>query len=141
MLEQELRCGRWRQHAAPIWAPRRGGTAGFDTVVDTFGLCSYDDPVAALVALQRATRPGGRILLLEHGRSHYDWLNRLLDKYAARHLDRWGCSWNRDYLAVIDAAGLQVTTLRRFHFGTTYFVVATPSLSLARAAPPAPGEH
>ena len=109
----------------------------YDTVVDTFGLCSVDDPVAALVAIQRATRRDGKILLLEHGRGHYDWLNRLLDRYAARHLERWGCSWNRDYEAVMAEAGLRVETLRRFHFGTTFMVVAKPDPTLAAPPPDA----
>lgn len=41
----------------------------FDTVVDTFGLCSFDDPVVVLKELQRVCKPDGKILLLEHGRS------------------------------------------------------------------------
>lgn len=41
----------------------------FDTVVDTFGLCSFDDPIAVLKELQRVCKPNGKILLLEHGRS------------------------------------------------------------------------
>jgi methyltransferase OMS1 len=41
----------------------------FDTVVDTFGLCSFDDPVKVLKELQRVCKPDGKILLLEHGRS------------------------------------------------------------------------
>jgi methyltransferase OMS1 len=41
----------------------------FDTVVDTFGLCSYDDPVVVLKEMKRVCKPDGKILLLEHGRS------------------------------------------------------------------------
>ena len=109
-------------------------TGCYDTVVDTFGLCSVDDPVAALKAMQRATKRDGAILLLEHGRGHYAWLNNLLDRYAERHLLRWGCSWNRDYGAVMEDAGLVVESVRRFHFGTTYMVVARPNPDLAETA-------
>jgi methyltransferase OMS1 len=109
-------------------------TGCYDTVVDTFGLCSVDDPVAALKAMQRATKHDGAILLLEHGRGHYAWLNDLLDRYAERHLLRWGCSWNRDYGAVMEDAGLVVESVRRFHFGTTYMVVARPNPDLAETA-------
>ena len=76
-----------------------------------------------------AVRPGGEVLLLEHGRAHYAWLNRLLDRHAAQHLLRWGCSWNRDYVRVIEQAGLEVVSLRRFHLGTTV-------LAVVRAPPP-----
>ncbi|KAH6569594.1 hypothetical protein BASA62_004760 [Batrachochytrium salamandrivorans] len=67
-------------------------TTAYDTVVDTFGLCSHTDPVAALKEMARVCRKGtGRILLLEHGRTRYwDWLNVVLDKFAADHALDWG---------------------------------------------------
>ncbi len=40
----------------------------FDTVVDTFGLCSYDDPVSVLKEMARCCKKDGKILLIEHGR-------------------------------------------------------------------------
>ena len=43
----------------------------FDTVIDTFGLCSYDDPVKVLKEMARVCKPEGKILLLEHGRSNH----------------------------------------------------------------------
>jgi len=103
--------------------------AQFDTVVDSFGLCSCDDPVGALKEMARVCVPaeqGGRILLLEHGRSTYDWLSRLLDGSAAKHAEKWGCWYNRDIEKLVADAGLQVETYRRFHFGTTHYIVASP---------------
>jgi methyltransferase OMS1, mitochondrial len=52
----------------------------FDTVVDTFGLCSYDDPVAVLKEMSRVCKSSGKILLIEHGRGSYDWINRIIDR-------------------------------------------------------------
>ncbi|KAI8925422.1 S-adenosyl-L-methionine-dependent methyltransferase [Entophlyctis helioformis] len=101
----------------------------FDTVVDTFGLCSHSDPVGALREMGRVCRPGGRILLLEHGRSELEWVNTMLDKGSAEHADRWGCWWNRDILGIVGEAGLQVHEVKRYHFGTTYCIVAGPPLS------------
>jgi methyltransferase OMS1 len=43
--------------------------SSFDAVVDTFSLCVFPDPAAALRSLSAALRPGGRALLLEHSRS------------------------------------------------------------------------
>ncbi len=63
--------------------------ASFDTVVDAFGLCSHEDPVQVLREASRVCRPDGRILLLEHGRSHYDWLNGRLDGSAEKHYGKW----------------------------------------------------
>ncbi|KAL4100415.1 hypothetical protein PRIC1_008209 [Phytophthora ramorum] len=100
----------------------------FDTVVDTFGLCSMDDSVRTLREMQRVCKPdGGRILLLEHGRSSYAWLSNILDKFADLHAQKWGCHWNRDILALVEQAGLEVETVHRFHFGTTYYIVAKPA--------------
>ena len=63
----------------------------YDTIVDTFGLCSFDDPTAVLKELQRVCKPDGKILLLEHGRSKsYSGLSSYLDKHAERHAKNWG---------------------------------------------------
>ncbi|KAG5181068.1 S-adenosyl-L-methionine-dependent methyltransferase, partial [Tribonema minus] len=45
----------------------RDGT--FDTVVDTFGLCVFGDPVAALREMGRVCATNGRVLLLENSKS------------------------------------------------------------------------
>eukprot|EP00050_Salpingoeca_kvevrii_P016432 m.55406 g.55406 ORF g.55406 m.55406 type:complete len:241 (-) comp6927_c0_seq3:75-797(-) len=96
--------------------------AAFDTVVDTFGLCSADDPVKMLRELKRVCR--GRILLLEHGASSWGWLNWYLDFRATAHAAHWGCFWNRDILALVEEAGLEVESIERRHMGTTYLIVA-----------------
>ncbi|RHY08265.1 hypothetical protein DYB26_004740 [Aphanomyces astaci] len=98
----------------------------FDTVVDTFALCSVDNPVRMLEEMQRVCKPNGRILLLEHGKSSYSWLTYVLDKFALKHAERWGCFWNRDILKIVADAGLEVESSYRFHFGTTYYIVARP---------------
>ena len=100
----------------------------FDSVVDTFGLCSFEDPVKALQEMERVCKDEGQTLLLEHGRSHYDWLNKILDKNAHRHTARWGCEWNRDIEAIVKEAGLEVVAKSRWHFGTTYMITAKPGL-------------
>ena len=100
----------------------------FDTVVDTFGLCSFDDPVAVLRELQRVCRPNGKILLLEHGRSKsYSGLSSYLDKHAERHAKNWGCVWNRDIDEILQSSGLKLEKLDTWHFGTTYYIVCRPS--------------
>ena len=109
----------------------------FDTVVDTFGLCSCDRPVQALREMARVCRPaeeGGQILLLQHGRSPYNWLTAILDRHAPRHAARWGCWWNRDMDEVVRQAGLQIIVSRRFHLGTSHYIVAAPPPRPAAAA-------
>lgn len=111
-----------------------GGAAGgwikpryFDTVVQTMGLCSMPDPVRTLRHLGSITEPQqGRILLLEHGRSYYEWLNRVLDNLAPAHATRHGCWWNRDIGQIVQESGLQVVEVQRWHLGTTWRVILKP---------------
>jgi methyltransferase OMS1 len=99
----------------------------FDTVVDTFGLCSYDDPVQVLNEMARVCKKEGKILLLEHGRSKsWDGLSQYLDKHAERHAKNWGCVWNRDLDEILEKAGLKLDKKSTWHFGTTYYVVCRP---------------
>ncbi|KAJ3213292.1 Methyltransferase-like protein 7B [Dinochytrium kinnereticum] len=100
--------------------------ASFDTVVDTFGLCSFSDPVASLKEMKRVCRADGKILLLEHGRSTWGWLNSALDKSAMDHAKEWGCWWNRDIEKMVKEAGLKIISCKRYHLGTTYSIVAVP---------------
>ncbi|RDW86416.1 class I SAM-dependent methyltransferase [Aspergillus mulundensis] len=103
------------------------GQGHYDTIVQTMGLCSMPDPAGALRHLGTITEPQhGRILLLEHGRSHYDWLNRVLDNLAPSHADRHGCWWNRDIGQIIRDSGLEVVEEERYHFGTTWRFVLRP---------------
>lgn len=99
----------------------------FDTVIQTMGLCSTPDPVELLRHLGSITEPqGGQILLLEHGRSHYDWLNKILDNLAPAHAHRHGCWWNRDIGQIIEQSGLEVVEIQRYHLGTTWRAVLKP---------------
>ena len=63
----------------------------FDTVVDTFGLCSFDDPVNALNEMARVCKGNGKILLLEHGKSEstYSFMGKILDDNAEKHAKHW----------------------------------------------------
>lgn len=98
----------------------------FDTVVDMFGLCSFDDPVRALREMSRVCRPGGKLLLIEHGRGCTPRVNNHLDKWAPRHAKNWGCWWNRDIRRIIRLSGLSVEQWSNKHFGTSHYIIAKP---------------
>lgn len=98
----------------------------FDTVIQTMGLCSESDPHQALKEMQRVCKRDGQILLLEHGRSTWPWLNHLLDGLAKSHAVRFGCWWNRDIGAILHNSGLIIETEERWHLGTTSFIIAKP---------------
>jgi SAM-dependent methyltransferase len=102
----------------------------FDTVVDMFGLCSFDDPVRALRELSRVCKPGGKLLLIEHGKGYTARINNHLDKWAPRHAKNWGCWWNRDIRRVIRLSGLSVEKWESKHFGTSHYIIAKPFKSM-----------
>ena len=97
----------------------------FDTVVSSLTLCTFPDPVAALREMTRVSRPDGRILLLEHGRSDREWLGHWQDQRADRHAQMLSCHWNREPLDLVRRAGLNPLTYRRTFFGIFHCIEAT----------------
>ncbi len=98
----------------------------YDTVVQTMGLCSASDPVGLLRNLGTCVKEEeGRILLLEHGRGKWEWLNSWLDKSAEEHAKKFGCWWNRDMREIVKESGLEVVkieTPKWLHGGTTWWI-------------------
>ena len=100
------------------------GDGSYDSVVETMSLCSTRTPDALLQSLGALVKPeSGRILLLEHGRSKFGFLNGWLDGSAEPHAEKFGCWWNRDVGALVERSGLEVLEMRRHHLGTTWWVV------------------
>ncbi|KAJ3383328.1 Methyltransferase-like protein 7B [Lobulomyces angularis] len=100
----------------------------FDSVVDTFGLCSCKDPVVTLKEMKRVCKKDGEILLLEHGRANgffKEFIDKILDKSSIDHATDWGCWWNRDIENLVKEAGLIVKEYHRYNFGTTYYIVCS----------------
>lgn len=114
---------------------------GYDTIIATMSLCSTLRPElflrnlatrlshrdsSAETAPTAATDSDGnwpsRILLLEHGRSHFSWINKLLDLTAPGHAQKYGCWWNRDVGTIAADSGLEVVDIRRRHLGTTWWL-------------------
>ena len=108
--------------ASPQAEQQLGGRK-FDTVVQTFALCSTEEPDALLRNLGNLLTDDGQILLLEHGRSHYDWVNRFLDSRAYPRAKKFGCWWNRDIGAVVEKSGLEIVEAKRYTLGTTWWFV------------------
>ncbi|MEW5317638.1 MAG: hypothetical protein WDW38_008920 [Sanguina aurantia] len=99
--------------------------ASFDTVLDTFSLCVFTQPAAALKEMARVLRPSGRLLLLEHARSE----NALLAAYQDVTADTVaalgkGCVWNQDVARLCAEAGLRVTQQQRHTAGTIIMIEA-----------------
>ncbi|KXZ44811.1 hypothetical protein GPECTOR_62g926 [Gonium pectorale] len=102
--------------------------SSFDSVVDTFSLCVFPDPQAALNEMARVVSPrssGGRVLLLEHARSDNPLLAAYQDATAGpvAALGK-GCVWNQDVEGMAARAGLEVLRSERAAGGTVELLVA-----------------
>ena len=89
--------------------------ATFDGVVASLVLCTVADPDQALAEVRRVLRPGGSLRFYEHVRATDPRLARWQDRLERQ----WGwlvggCHPNRDTVAAITAAGLQIVQLDRF---------------------------
>jgi methyltransferase OMS1 len=115
-----------QQSATDPITPPYGAQDGYDTVIQTMGLCSTHEPVKLLQNLEASTNENGQILLLEHGKSHYEWLNNMLDKTAPAHADEHGCWWNKDIGKIVEESGLEVVDIKRYNFGTTWWLQLRP---------------
>jgi SAM-dependent methyltransferase len=84
--------------------------ASFDTVLATLVFCTVDDAAAGLREVGRVLKPDGQFLFIEHVRADDPKLARWQDRLEKP----WGwcgrgCHPNRDTLAEIGGAGLEVT--------------------------------
>lgn len=88
----------------------------FDTAVSTLTLCSVTDPAQALAQLRRVLRPGGRLLLLEHGLAPEPgvarWQHRL---DGLQQVLACGCHLVRPMAALLTAQGFETRQLRQFY--------------------------
>lgn len=99
----------------------------FDTVVSSLSTCTFPKPVAALREMGRVCRTGGKILLLEHGRSDREWLGRWQDRHAHQFAKPLGCQWNRKSLDLVGRAGLKIKEAQPGFFGIFKQIEAAPA--------------
>jgi ubiquinone/menaquinone biosynthesis C-methylase UbiE len=96
----------------------------FDTTASSFVFCSVPDPVRGLRDVQRVTRPGGQVVLLEHVRAAnrvigkaMDWLNPLVVRLT-------GANINRDTVTNVSAAGLKPEGVETYGLGIIKLIEA-----------------
>jgi ubiquinone/menaquinone biosynthesis C-methylase UbiE len=92
----------------------------FDCAVSTFTLCSISNVEGALGEVYRVLKPGGRLLLLEHGLSPDPkvrrWQRRL------NRLEMWladGCHLDRDIRALVTAWPFAAVEIDEFYLEKT----------------------
>lgn len=99
----------------------------FDTVISALSTCSFQNPLKALGEMRRVCKPAGRILLIEHGRSSWEWVGRYQDRHVADMLNQSGCRWNQHPQELVRAAGLEIVHARRSFIGVFHTIEALPA--------------
>lgn len=111
--------------------PWAAGT--FDSVIGTLVFCSIPQPAKALAEIHRVLRPGGKLFLLDHVRSHRPGLAWLQDRLAPGWLRlTGGCNLNRDTEGMLRAAGFEVERRQVGYAGLLKLLVARVSTSSSR---------
>lgn len=139
---RELAGGRIRERGLPVTFVDLNGseiladTAGCDTAVSTFVLCTVPDPAATLLEIRRILRPSGTLLLAEHGHAPGAVMaqcQRLVE--PMQRLLAGGCNLTREPLELVEAAGFEVVSARQDYLGARspwgYLTVATARASTA----------
>ena len=113
----EFRCGDVKS-LSDIFDGRK-----FDCVIDTFSLCVFPDPIAAMQEAKNVLKPGGKILLLEHQDS---LLGKALDPTRGIADVIGTCRYNDDVLGLLKSAGFtRIESTKSYAAGFLLEVVAS----------------
>lgn len=99
----------------------------FDTVISSLSTCSFFKPVHALQEMRRVCRPDGRILLIEHGRSNWNWLGKYQDRHLHEQIEQGGCRWNQEPQELVKEAGLNILGAERTLLGILHTMTVSPA--------------
>jgi ubiquinone/menaquinone biosynthesis C-methylase UbiE len=99
----------------------------FDTVISSLSTCSFFNPIPALKEMRRVCKAEGKILLLEHGRSSWDWLGKYQDRHVHEQIEQGGCRWNQEPQELVREAGIKILQADRTLFGVFHSITAWPA--------------
>lgn len=77
----------------------------FDTVLCSCVFCSVPDPIQGLKEIRRVCKPEGRIIMLEHMRSHNKMVGKVMDIANVLTVTLWGANINRRTMENLTLAG------------------------------------
>jgi ubiquinone/menaquinone biosynthesis C-methylase UbiE len=101
----------------------------FDSAVATFVFCSVPDPVTCLREMGRVTKPGGRILLLDHVRIDGSLIGPFMDRLNSATVRLAGEHINHRMDEFVREAGFGILENRRLGLmGIIQFIVARPGV-------------
>ena len=99
----------------------------FETVISSLSTCSFYDPITALQEIRRVCKADGKILLIEHGRSSWNWLGRYQDRHLQEQIEQGGCRWNQEPQELVRQAGIKILHADRTLFGVFHSITASPA--------------
>lgn len=99
----------------------------FDTVISSLSTCSFFHPMDALREMRRVCKPKGRILLIEHGRSSWNWLGKYQDRHLHDQIEQGGCRWNQEPQELVKEAGFQILRAERAFLGVLHTMIVSPA--------------
>jgi len=97
----------------------------FDTVVTSCVFCSVPDPVQGLKEIRRVCRPYGKVVMLEHVRSHKPVLGPLMDILNPVPLCIYGANINRNTIQNLKLAGFRNIEVRNLWLDIVKLIVMT----------------
>ena len=102
----------------------------FDEVVATFVFCSVPDPILGLRELARVTKPGGRLLLLDHVRAENEIAGFVMDVLNPLAVRITGANINRRTAENVRQSGWQLEHVKNMGMkGVFKMLVATNGAS------------
>ena len=99
----------------------------FDTVISSLSTCSFFNPITALQEIRRVYKVDGTILLIEHGRSSWNWLGKYQDRHVHEQIEQGGCRWNQELQNLTREAGINILHADRALFGIFHSIMASPA--------------
>lgn len=97
----------------------------FDTVVSTLSFCGYEDPLTMFKRVYDWLRPGGTLLLFEHGISDSRKIACVQNRFDTVAKRVIGCHQNRRIMQMIQQLPFQIETHYHFVKGIFHVVRAT----------------
>ncbi|GGH20026.1 class I SAM-dependent methyltransferase [Paenibacillus segetis] len=98
----------------------------FDTIVSTLSICSYKNPIVVLDKIKRWCRPGGKILLMEHGISSNFMVSTLQKTFNPLLYRVYGCHYTRDILGLISESGIKIDKAESYWLNMVHLIWAKP---------------
>ena len=84
----------------------------FDTVVTSCVFCSVPDPVKGLEEIRRVCKNDGKIIMLEHMRSHHKITGKIMDLVNFIPLHIWGANINRETIDNLLQSGFKEENIK-----------------------------